>query len=382
MRIAIYSGQIPGTTFIERLITGLAKKGNTILLFGNKERDVAYPPNIHVHHMPEGKLNMVGYVLWNTLRLLVKHPKMARKVVGIASNYRGNRLRYLTKMLPVALDRPDIFHIQWAKSLKDWIWLQEIGVKLVVSMRGSHINYSPVADPALSETYKKLFPTVNAFHGVSNAIGKEARQYGAYNVKTIYSGLVLDNIKYWDGDKKNTRLEIISIGRWHWTKGFNYAIDAMHILDEKNIDFHYTIIAGQPSEEVIFHINSLHLKNKITVLDTLPHAEVVEKMKQADVLLLSSVSEGVANVVLEAMAAGTLVLSTDCGGMHEVINDGENGFLVPARDSRAIAERLIDIKGLSTERISGIRKNARMTIEEKHDIEKMVEEFENLYKSI
>ena len=55
---------------------------------------------------------------------------------------------------------------------------------------------------------------------------------------------------------------------------------------------------------------------------------VKELIKNADILLLSSVEEGIANVVLEAMALGTLVVSTECGGMNEVIKNNENGFLV------------------------------------------------------
>ena len=65
---------------------------------------------------------------------------------------------------------------------------------------------------------------------------------------------------------------------------------------------------------------------------------VIPLISESDILLLSSVEEGVPNVILEAMALGTVVVSTDCGAVREIITDGENGFLVPVRDPRAIAD--------------------------------------------
>ena len=50
-------------------------------------------------------------------------------------------------------------------------------------------------------------------------------------------------------------------------------------------------------------------------------------MRESDCLILPSVQEGISNVVLESMAIGLPIISSDCGGMKEIINDGRNGFL-------------------------------------------------------
>ena len=66
---------------------------------------------------------------------------------------------------------PDIFHIQWAKSLPFWFFLKEIyGVKIVLSLRGSHVNYSAFADDFLARQYNALFPKVDKMHAVSNKL--------------------------------------------------------------------------------------------------------------------------------------------------------------------------------------------------------------------
>jgi colanic acid/amylovoran biosynthesis glycosyltransferase len=61
------------------------------------------------------------------------------------------------------------------------------------------------------------------------------------------------------------------------------------------------------------------------------------------VLLLPSLSEGISNVVLEAMAAGVPVVSTRCGGMAEVVHDRVNGHLVEVGDTTDMADRLHEL---------------------------------------
>ena len=63
----------------------------------------------------------------------------------------------------------------------------------------------------------------------------------------------------------------------------------------------------------------------------------------AEICVLSSRAEGLSNAVLEYMAAGRPVVSTDVGGIREAVVDGETGYLVGARDDRALAERVISL---------------------------------------
>jgi glycosyltransferase involved in cell wall biosynthesis len=66
----------------------------------------------------------------------------------------------------------------------------------------------------------------------------------------------------------------------------------------------------------------------------------VGELREADVLLHSSLSEGVPTVVLEAMACELPVVVTDVGGVSEAMSDGVEGFLAPARDAGALADAL------------------------------------------
>src|SRR5690606_32019169 len=154
---------------------------------------------------------------------------------------------------------------------------------------------------------------------------------------------------------------------------YNYSIDACHILKNLGIDFQYTIIGGKDSEELQFQIADLDLENNIQLLGQLSFTEVQKQIQTADVLLLSSVEEGIANVVLEAMQLGVLVLSTDCGGMNEVITNKVNGFLVPVRNPEKIATALQDIASISTKEKEAITMEAKRTIERQHTSSKMID---------
>lgn len=76
-----------------------------------------------------------------------------------------------------------------------------------------------------------------------------------------------------------------------------------------------------------------------------PVNDVLNKIKYARVLALSSDYEGIPNVLLEAMSAGVPVVSTDTspGGVRVIVNDGENGYIVPRGDYKKLAEKIVMI---------------------------------------
>jgi 2-deoxystreptamine N-acetyl-D-glucosaminyltransferase/2-deoxystreptamine glucosyltransferase len=84
-------------------------------------------------------------------------------------------------------------------------------------------------------------------------------------------------------------------------------------------------------------------------LGPLPRSDVLGLFRAAEASVLSSAWENFPHGAVESLAAGTPVVSTDVGGVGEVLRDGENGLLVPPRDVRALAaalRRLVEEPGL------------------------------------
>jgi colanic acid/amylovoran biosynthesis glycosyltransferase len=159
-------------------------------------------------------------------------------------------------------------------------------------------------------------------------------------------------------------------------------LDACSVLKRNNIAFTYTIVGAKGYLELMYQIKDLDLENHVVLLDSIPMNEVKKTIQAASLLLLPSVEEGIANVVLEAMALRTLVLTTNCGGMEEVVKDEVNGFVCPLRDANAMAEQIMKI-----EKIPNIDKvlmldRAQNTIEKQHSETQMVGKMIDLYDKV
>ncbi len=116
---------------------------------------------------------------------------------------------------------------------------------------------------------------------------------------------------------------------------------AIQQLKAAGVPVQYQIIGDGPERQrILYTIQDLGLQDCTQLLGRQPPTAVRELLQQADAFLLASLSEGIANVVLEAMACGLPVVTTDCGGMREAVTDGVEGFVTPVRDPNAMAQAL------------------------------------------
>lgn len=390
MKIAIFSGVIPSTTFVEHLIEAIAKH-HEVYLFGTQQKSKTYnTKTIRVYSNSTSTLKNLSISLYRFLLLIIRHPKRLKILVSEVKKQNSfyQKRTVFTRILPVILHKPDIFHVQWAKDLDRWLFLKEqLDVKLILSLRGAHINYSPIANEALAASYRLNFPKVDAFHAVSKAIGQEAQKYkaDASKITVIHSPVKDSTFEYYTPFKKTTdsTVKLCAVGRFHWVKGYKYLIDACKILKDNDVDFHLTIVASNPiSEAILFQIHQLQLENKVSVIYNLPQNELFPLIKTCDMLLLTSLKEGIANVVLESMALGVPVISTACGGMEEVIVPNKSGWLVPVRDANAIVDAVIEVSQTSEEQLTEIVKNAHDVVKTNFKAADRINQFDQLYQSV
>ena len=391
MRIAVYSGEIPSTTFIENLITGLAKK-HTILLFGTRKRRVGYATkHIRVYTLYKNPFLLGLFSLYWLLGLAFTnyndYIKLKRHINGQKGSV-ASKWRLWNKYGPVVFAQPEIFHIQWAKGVAEWLFLKQLfNIRLVVSFRGAHMNYSQIIDKSLDALYVRSLPLYDGYHAVSQDILNNALVYAIDEKKArIIPPAVKDDWTLHKPLKTKTSqkqsLQLLSVGRDHWIKGYDVAIDACKILADQDIDFIYTIIGGEGSEELQFQIAQLGLQEKVVLLGALPHHKVKEFYLVSDLLVLPSHAEGVPNVVLEAMASGLPVLSTRCGGVTSIIDHDVNGWLVPVRNPMALAGEIIKFSKTPCQKLQEVASNAFMTIRERFLLSRQIDDMERLYDMV
>jgi glycosyltransferase involved in cell wall biosynthesis len=162
---------------------------------------------------------------------------------------------------------------------------------------------------------------------------------------------------------------ILSVARLRPKKGLDTLIEACALLKNEARPFHCVIAGYGPEREQLERlIAERDLGGVVEIAGKLPHDEVVKLYGQASLFVLPCRIEadgdrdGIPNVVLEAMAAGTPVISTDISGMPEVVEHGVNGLLTEPDNARACADamsRLLDDPALAAR----LAEEGRRTVE-------------------
>ena len=134
--------------------------------------------------------------------------------------------------------------------------------------------------------------------------------------------------------------QAIIVGRYNSAKGYNYLIDAWSDVYKKHPDWIINIFgSGEYKEKVRKQINDYGLQDVVIMND--PTDNIMEEYLKSSIYVMSSVFEGFAMVLLEAMACGLPCVSFDCPyGPRNVITDREDGFLVDYLNSKALADSI------------------------------------------
>jgi colanic acid/amylovoran biosynthesis glycosyltransferase len=216
--------------------------------------------------------------------------------------------------------------------------------KVVVSCRGAAEQVRPLSDPSRAALLAEVFDAVDLIHCVSEDMRATVTRLGAPPEKIFVNRPavpVADFRPLRQGRREDQALRVLSIGRLHWKKGLDDGLRAIAALRDRGRQVSYRIVGEGPEREKLsFMRDQLGLAGTVELAGSRSVSEVVEALQWADVLLLPSLSEGISNAALEAMAAGLPVISTECGGMSEVITHDHDGLLVGVGDVASMVDHL------------------------------------------
>jgi glycosyltransferase involved in cell wall biosynthesis len=177
----------------------------------------------------------------------------------------------------------------------------------------------------------------------------------ADRIHRIYNGLNLAGFGH--ADFSSSPPLIVAVGRLIAKKGFANLIRACGLLAERGKSLHCEIIGEGPLEnELRAQIEQLDLRNRVALSGAKPQREVRQRLTASNVFVLSSVvdSQGgmdnLPTVIMEAMATALPVISTEIGGIPEMVVQNETGVLVQPDDAVALAgaiEKVIDDRSLA-----------------------------------
>jgi glycosyltransferase involved in cell wall biosynthesis len=194
----------------------------------------------------------------------------------------------------------------------------------------------------------------------------------AARVVRVYNGLDLEEFPFHPPHPRPP--VILAVGRLVPKKGFDDLVTACTLLDAKGLPFRCRIIGAGPLwAELRAQIDRSALSSHVDLAGPLPQQEVIKEMRNAAVLAAPCVvdddgdRDGLPNVIQEALALGTPVVSTDVTGIPEVVRDGETGLQVPQHDPPALAaalERLLEDPALRMR----LARGGRRLIEAEFDI--------------
>jgi glycosyltransferase involved in cell wall biosynthesis len=170
-------------------------------------------------------------------------------------------------------------------------------------------------------------------------------------IHVVYHGLVEDLRRALDDGPRaprgNGRLRMLGVGRLVAKKGFDTFVDACAALQSDGVPFEATIAGpdGPHGRVVRELIVARGLEDRVHLAGAMSQDELLAQYAQADAFCLpcrvvGSDRDGIPNVLVEAMAAGTPVVSTCISGIPELIKSGVNGLLVPPDDPVALAGAL------------------------------------------
>jgi glycogen synthase len=203
------------------------------------------------------------------------------------------------------------------------------------------------------------------------------------NSKVIYNGININSFFHVKAEKRssinNGQLKLLYAGRIMHEKGVHTAIEALGILKKRNLEVTLTILGKGTInyiDKLVTLSGNLGISQQIKFSDYVPRQNLPDVISNYDVLVFPSMlDEALPRIILEAMAAGLVVVGTNVGGVPEILKDKRNGLCFSPGSATELADCLEHLIK-NQDQMSQYLSEAYSMIAQKFDIKNTIEDIE------
>ena len=250
---------------------------------------------------------------------------------------------FLPTLRHIASWKPDVIHAHFAMptGLLAWAAHSLTGVPYVLT---AHLGDVPGGVPEQTDTLfrfigpiaRQVWRRAAAATAVSSFVQQLAERAYGRAVERILNGIDLADTP---PPEMRCARHLIFVGRFNPQKRPLFLLDALARLQAEH--WKLTIIGDGPlMADVKRRVRELHLESRVTDTGWLDAAAVQRLLREADILCMPSLSEGLPVAAIEALKHGLAIVGSDIPGMADVVENGVNGYLVAPHDTEAFAHKL------------------------------------------
>ncbi|WP_419663465.1 glycosyl transferase, family I [Desulfosarcina variabilis str. Montpellier] len=380
-------------TFVLREINALEELGQNIAVLSLIRRPISDPDHAIMKRLkalrfygPDLHPEKIQKAIYH-FRAFRKNPKGYLEALRLSKTTGLPIMKYLFRDLAtygLTIERFGAQHLHAhfgrVGMLAAWLLGKMLNLPFSVTLHGSDALVDPY--PAIGRVLQDASRVIC----VSGFIQKKVvSDFGVSNRKTtiIYNGI--DPNEFIPAEVLQKELRIITVARLHPVKCIPDLVDGLALLEKKGINFQCTIVGeGEERNKIEAQIQSLGMEKNVKLLGGLRNEMLPSILKEHNLFVMPSSSEGLGVALLEALSCGLPVVATRVGGIPEIIKDGINGILVSPNSPNEIADAIMELHQITFAHKEKMAKANRKKIEEDfnvfHQAEKLLQFFINSEK--
>lgn len=270
---------------------------------------------------------------------------------------------------------PDVIQVLGPKLLPQGLWLAKTLNRPLILSLTDQSEATRISPPSQCEEFKAI---VCVSDSVRAALPNRLDQT---EQRVILPGVPLDLTRENPPVLAPDKVPVIGMaGPLEVIKGGSFFLRACHRVLESGRQIRVVVTGSGPEEKNLRKLaTSLELDDVVTFVDD--GCAMTAYLSAFDIFCLPSLQQGFGVIMLEAMALGRPAIASAVGGVLSIIEDGRNGLIVPPSDSRALADRMIELLD-DPEKARRIAISGQNLVEDCFMVDRMVDEYMALYNDV